>query len=59
MEKQLLFERLLVGWTIGWLVSILGCAISYLGDLPTGATVVCSFGIALVIATFLRRMTEA
>ena len=51
--------RLLVGWTMGWLVSILGCVISYLGDMPTGATVVCSFGIALVIATFLRRVTEA
>ena len=51
--------RLLVGWTMGWLVSILGCVISYLGDMPAGATVVCSFGIALVIATFLRRVTEA
>lgn len=50
--------RLLVGWSVGWFVSIVGCIVSYEGDLPTGATVVCTFGIALVIATALRRVTE-
>ena len=52
-------SRLFVGWMTGWVVSILGCVVSYLGDLPTGATVVCGFGVALVIATFLRRATGA
>lgn len=51
--------RLLVGWSSGWLVSVLGCLLSYYGDLPTGATVVCSFGVALLIAVLLHRMREA
>lgn len=48
--------RLLVGWVVGWVVSVTGCLLSYYGDLPTGATVVCTFGIALVVAVFLFRM---
>lgn len=48
--------RLLVGWAVGWVVSVLGCLLSYYGDLPTGATVVCTFGVALVIAVFVFRV---
>ena len=47
--------RLFVGWAVGWLVSILGCTISYTADLPTGATVVCTFGLALTLAILLHR----
>ncbi|MBI4609049.1 MAG: metal ABC transporter permease [Candidatus Rokubacteria bacterium] len=36
--------RLLVGWTLGFLVSVLGLVASYAWDLPTGATVVTTFG---------------
>lgn len=43
--------RLFYGWTVGWAVSVLGCLLSYVGDLPTGATVVCTFGAALACAT--------
>ncbi len=39
--------RLLVGWAVGALTSGAGIGISYLADLPTGATVVCTFGGAL------------
>jgi zinc/manganese transport system permease protein len=45
--------RLLIGWSVGWLVSVFGCLISYGGDLPTGATVVCTFGLALLLAILL------
>jgi len=40
--------RLAIGWTMGTLVSALGCYFSVLFDLPTGATIVCTFGAVLV-----------
>jgi zinc/manganese transport system permease protein len=40
-------SRLAVGWITGILVSVAGMAASYQLDLPTGATVVTTFGIAL------------
>lgn len=40
--------RLAVAWAFGTLVSVLGVAASATFDLPTGATVVCVFGLALV-----------
>lgn len=43
-------RRLVVGWTFGAAVSVLGIAASAALDLPTGATVVCVFGIALPCA---------
>jgi len=52
-------SRLLVGWIVGWLVSILGCVISFQADLPTGATVVCTFGAALLVATGVRRVVSS
>ena len=39
--------KLLVGWAFGTLVSVLGVVASAALDLPTGATVVCAFGITL------------
>ena len=46
--------RLAVGWSIGFVVSILGLAASATWDLPTGATVVTSFGVAIAaVATGL------
>lgn len=48
--------RLLIGWTAGWLVSIAGALASYHGDLPTGATVVCTFGAALLVALALYKL---
>ena len=41
--------RLVIGWTMGTLVSALGVYLSVLIDLPTGATIVCTFGLVLVI----------
>jgi len=37
--------RLVIGWGLGFLVSVLGLVASTLWDLPTGATVVTTFGL--------------
>lgn len=42
-------RRLGIGWTMGTLVSALGVYFSVLLDLPTGATIVCTFGAVLVM----------
>jgi zinc/manganese transport system permease protein len=41
--------RLVIGWTFGAAVSLAGVAASAVFDLPTGATVVCAFGVALFL----------
>jgi len=41
-------SRLLIGWTFGTVVSVLGMVASAALDLPTGATVVCAFGATLI-----------
>jgi zinc/manganese transport system permease protein len=46
--------RLAIGWTMGTLVSALGVLLSLKLDLPTGATIVCTFGIVLVLMSALR-----
>ena len=45
-------SRLAIGWTMGTLVSALGCYLSVQLDTPTGATIVITFG-AVLIAMFL------
>jgi zinc/manganese transport system permease protein len=42
-------RRLAIGWTMGTLVSALGVTLSVKLDLPTGATIVCTFGSVLVL----------
>jgi zinc/manganese transport system permease protein len=42
-------RRLAIGWTMGTLVSALGIYLSVRLDLPTGATMVCTFGLVLVL----------
>jgi zinc/manganese transport system permease protein len=42
-------RRLAIGWTMGALVSAVGIMLSFRLDLPTGATIVCTFGIALAL----------
>jgi len=46
--------RLAIGWTMGTLVSALGVYLSLKIDLPTGATIVCTFGIVLIAMALLR-----
>jgi zinc/manganese transport system permease protein len=45
--------RLAIGWTMGTLVSALGCYLSVQLDTPTGATIVVTFGGVLVLMFFL------
>jgi zinc/manganese transport system permease protein len=42
-------SRLFIGWAFGTLVSVVGIAASATLDLPTGATVVCVFGLTLLV----------
>ena len=42
-------QKLLIGWGFGALVSVIGMTASALFDLPTGATVVCAFGLTLIV----------
>jgi zinc/manganese transport system permease protein len=42
-------RRLAIGWTMGTLVSALGVYFSVLLDLPTGATIVATFGAVLAV----------
>ena len=45
--------RLAIGWTMGTLVSALGVYFSVLLDMPTGATIVCTFGAVLIVMFFV------
>jgi len=48
--------RLLIGWSFGTLVSVVGMAASAVLDLPTGATVVCTFGLTLLACAIAARL---
>jgi zinc/manganese transport system permease protein len=46
--------RLAIGWTMGTIVSALGIFLSVQLDLPTGATMVCTFGAVLILMALVR-----
>ena len=46
--------RLAIGWSMGTIVSALGIYLSVQLDLPTGATMVCTFGLVLVLMALAR-----
>lgn len=46
--------RLAIGWVMGVVVSMLGMYFSVLFDLPTGATIVCTFGAMLILMALIR-----
>src|SRR5713101_6029468 len=50
--------RLAIGWTMGTLVSALGVYLSLKIDLPTGATIVCTFGIVLILMAACRGLVR-
>ncbi|HEY7213855.1 MAG TPA: metal ABC transporter permease [Thermoanaerobaculia bacterium] len=47
--------RLAIGWTMGALVSAGGVALSFVMDLPTGATIVATFGMALLLLAGVKK----
>jgi len=51
--SEKLGTRLALGWTMGALVSGGGVALSYALDVPTGATIVATFGVALLLVAAL------
>jgi zinc/manganese transport system permease protein len=46
--------RLAIGWGMGALVSAAGVTLSFLLDLPTGATIVSTFGAVLLLVAAYR-----
>ena len=46
--------RLAIGWSMGTIVSALGVYLSLVLDLPTGATIVCTFGLVLILMALAR-----
>ena len=51
--------RLLVGWLVAALASGAGLYWSFKSDLPTGAAVVCTLGIALLVAGAISKLRRA
>jgi zinc/manganese transport system permease protein len=51
--------RLAIGWTMGTIVSALGTYLSLRLDLPTGATMVCTFGLVLIAMALARPLVRA
>jgi zinc/manganese transport system permease protein len=47
-------KRLAIAWVMAVLVSALGMYFSVQFDLPTGATIVCTFGLVLIVMALLR-----
>ena len=51
-------KRLAIGWTMGTIVSALGVYLSLRLDLPTGATIVCTFGLVLIFLAAVRPLIQ-
>jgi zinc/manganese transport system permease protein len=51
-------KRLAIGWTMGTVVSALGVYLSLRADLPTGATIVCTFGLVLILMAVVRPLVH-
>jgi len=51
-------KRLAIGWSMGTIVSALGVYLSLVLDMPTGATIVCTFGLALAIMAAARPLIQ-
>ena len=50
--------RLAIGWAMGVAVSMLGMYFSVVFDLPTGATIICTFGAVLVLMASVRALLQ-
>jgi zinc/manganese transport system permease protein len=54
LYSQHIGTRLAIGWTMGTVVSALGIYLSVHLDLPTGATMVCTFGLVLILMALVK-----
>ena len=59
MFSRSISGRLAIGWASGALVSMVGLALSYLYDFPSGPAVVGTFGMALILAATVRYLATA
>ena len=51
-------KRLAIGWTMAVLVTAIGILLSFRLDLPTGATIVCTFGLSLLLMGIVWALTR-
>jgi len=51
--------RLIFGWSVGFFASVIGMAVSYFLDLPTGASVVCVFGLILIFLALFKKCVKS
>jgi len=51
-----MWRRLGIGWAVGTFVSVLALLFSWAYDTPSGPTIACGFGLALIVAAGLRWM---
>ena len=49
MITDILWKQLVIGWSMGLVVSVVGLYISYIADLPSGPTVVAFYGVVLLL----------
>ena len=54
-----LWLQLILGWSMGTVVSIVGLLVSYFADLPSGPTVVATYGLALLLLALVRYVVRA
>jgi zinc/manganese transport system permease protein len=48
--------RLYLAWGLAWLASMIGAGFSYAKDWPMGATIVCVFGLSVIVISAFTRM---
>ncbi|EHO41433.1 ABC-type transporter, integral membrane subunit [Caldithrix abyssi DSM 13497] len=53
MITDVLWKQLLIGWSMGLLVSVLGLYFSYIADLPSGPTIVTLYGLMLFLVALI------
>ena len=56
---DVLWKQLIIGWSLGVFVSVIGLYISYVVDLPSGPTVVAFYGVMLIIIAIVMYLIRA
>ena len=54
MFAMRVWVRLALSWALGFVVSVAGITASYFLDMPTGAAIVATFGVSLILAALVR-----
>ena len=59
MLTDTLWKQLVIGWSMGTVVSVLGLFVSYHADLPSGPTVVATYGLVLLLLSLVLYVVRA